>query len=156
MNKELILTMLQFGHDGILNTFNAVPDDKLSWKPLDSGRPIVDLFSEVAQTCGMVAEVARTRGESKPSYERFKEMAVERREWDKSRALAALEANFAALKSAVEGLSEEELATAVTMPIGGGRTLPLAGWVMMAYRSMISRFAQINYIQTLYGDFDMH
>jgi hypothetical protein len=156
MNKDLIRTLLQQGHDGLLKTFNAVPDDKLTWKPLDNGRHALDLFGEAAQTCAMVAEVARSRGETKPSYETFKRMAGERVDWDKATALSQLETNSTALFAAVEELSEEELAAPVTMPIGGGMTQPLGNWVMMAYRTLVSRFAQINYIQTLYGDFDMH
>jgi hypothetical protein len=156
MTKDLILTFLHQGHNGLLKTFNAVPDDKLTWKPLDNGRTALDLFSEAAQTCAMVAEVARSRGETKPSYETFKQMAGERADWDKATALSRFEANFAALIAAVEELTQEELAAPVTMPIGGGMMQPLAGWIMMAYRTLISRFAQINYIQTLYGDFEMH
>lgn len=156
MNKALILTMVQFAREGLVNTFNAVPDERLEWKPLDIGRTALNLFSEVSQTFGMAAEVARTRGESKISMERFKQMALERAGWDKAKALAEGEANFAALIAAVQELTEEELAAPVTMPLRGGRTMPLAGWVMMAYRSCVSRFAQINYIQTLYGDFEMH
>jgi hypothetical protein len=67
-----------------------------------------------------------------------------------------MEAYFELFKSAVNSLSVEELDAPVTMPFGGGMTLPLAGWIMMAYRTYMSRFAQINYIQTLYGDFEPH
>jgi hypothetical protein len=139
-----------------VSTFNAVPDDRLEWKPLDNGRTPLNLFSEVSQMFALAAEVARTRGESKYSYERFKQMAAERSAWDKATALEQGEKNFAALLEAVQQLSQEDLVAPVFMPLRGGRTMALAGWIMLAYRSSISRFAQINYIQTLYGDFEMH
>jgi hypothetical protein len=56
----------------------------------------------------------------------------------------------------VQKLSDEKLDEPLTLPMGGGMTLPVGAWLMMAYRSFISRTAQINYIQTLYGDFDRH
>ena len=156
MSKDLILTMLNGGKNGIVNTFNAVPDDRLTWKPLDNGRHALDLFSEAAQTCAMVAGVAESRGESKPGYEDFKRMKEERANWTKVTALDTMETNFSRLITAIEALTDEELATPVTMPIGGGMTMPLGAWLMMAYRTFTSRFGQINYIQTLYGDFESH
>ena len=53
-------------------------------------------------------------------------------------------------------MPEEKLDEPVTLPIGGGMTLPQGAWILMAYRSAAARTAQINYIQTLYGDFESH
>ena len=156
MTKDLILNLLQSGEQSLTRTFNAVPDDKLYWKPLDLGRPALDAFGEVAQTCQMIATLIESRGETKPSRETFAKMADERADWNRADALDAMQASTAALYAALDGLSEAELATPVTMPMGGGLTMPMSAWIMMAYRSMISRFAQINYIQTLYGDTESH
>lgn len=152
----MILGLITNGKDGLVSTFNAVPDDKLNWKPLDQGRTALDLFSEAAQTTKMIAEMAQSRGETKPSRELFGQMKTEREGWTKQNALDAMQTNFAALEAAIQSLSDEELAQPITLAMGGGMTLPLAGWILMAYRTYISRFAQINYIQTLYGDFDSH
>ena len=156
MNKPMMLELITNGKDGLVGTFSAVPDDKLGWKPLDNGRAALDLFGEAAQTTKMIAEMAASRGESKPSREIFGQMKTERATWTKQNALDAMETNFAALSAAIDSLSDEELAQPVTLAMGGGMTLPLAGWIMMSYRTYISRFAQINYIQTLYGDMDSH
>jgi hypothetical protein len=42
------------------------------------------------------------------------------------------------------------------MTMHGEVAMPLSAWIMLAYRTFVSRFAQINYIQTLYGDFGFH
>lgn len=156
MSKDLILTLLNQGKRGLVNTFNAVPNDKVTWKPLDNGRHALDLLAEAAQTCNIASKLVASRGAEKPVPEMFRQMAQERAGWSKEEALAQLETNFEALVAALEEAPEEELARPVTMSLGGGTTMPLAGWVMMAYRTFISRYAQINYIQTLYGDFEMH
>jgi hypothetical protein len=67
-----------------------------------------------------------------------------------------MEANFAEYAAAWEGISEEDLKTPITMPFGPGMTAPLGVWAMIPHRACVSRFAQINYIQTLYGDFAGH
>lgn len=156
MNNQFILGMIATGQKSLVSTFQAVPDDKLNWKPLDNGRHALDLFSEAAQTTGMIAQVAQTQGEYKPTRELFGQMREERADWTKEIAQQQMDANFESLSAAINALSDEDLSKPITMPIGGGMTLPLAGWIMMAYRTYVSRFAQINYIQTLYGDFESH
>lgn len=156
MTKDLMLNLIQNGQTNLLNTFNAVPDDKLNWKPLDQGRSALDAFSDAAQTCGMIARLIESKGEIKPSREMFMQMAQERASWSKTDALAAMNTNCAALYTAIGTLSDADLAQPITMPMGGGMTMPLAGWITMAYRTFVSRFAQINYIQTLYGDTESH
>ncbi len=156
MTKDLILSLMQSGEQSLIRTFNAVPDDKLNWAPLDKGRTALDAFSEAAQTCQMVTKLIETKGEMKPSPQMFAQMKAERANWSKDDALAAMNTNSAALYTALGTLSEDDLAMPVTMPMGGGTTMPLGAWTMMAYRTFIARFAQINYIQTLYGDTESH
>ncbi len=156
MIKQILTTTIDGGKTNILATFNAVPDDKLHWRPLDQGRSAMDLFGEAAQTANFVGQLVESRGESKPTREMFGQMREERAAWSRQDAISALETNHAALISAIESCSDEDLAQPITLAMGGGMTMPLAGWAMMAYRTYISRFAQINYIQTLYGDMDSH
>ena len=53
-------------------------------------------------------------------------------------------------------MPDEKLDEPLNLPMGGGMTMPLGSWLLMAYRSFMTRTAQINYIQTLYGDFERH
>lgn len=156
MIKSLITNIIDGGKTSLLGTFNGTPDDKLNWKPLDNGRTALDLMGEAAQTAGFAAKVVASRGEFQINREMFGQMRVERATWNREDAVSHLETNHAALLQAIESASDEDLAKPVTMAMGGGLTLPLAGWAMMSYRTYISRFAQINYIQTLYGDTDSH
>ena len=156
MHKQLILGALSSAKAQLLNTFNAVPDDTLGWKPLDKGRTALDAFSDAAQTAGMTAQLVASRGEMKIDREVFMQLAQQRAAWTKQTALDELETGHAALLKAVEEASDEDLAKPVTLGVGGGMTMPLGAWAMMAQRSYVSRFAQINYIQTLYGDTESH
>lgn len=156
MNNQILIGMIRNAHDGLARTVAAVPDDKMTWKPLDNGRTVLDLLGDAAQTAEMTAQMALTRGEVKPSYEMFQQLKAERQNWTREDASRALEENAQKLYAAIEQLSDEELGQMVTTEVGGGMTLPLGAWMMMSYRTFISRFAQINYIQTLYGDFESH
>ncbi len=154
MSKNVIITMIEMGRAGLERTVAAVPEGKLSWKPLDNGRSVLDLLGDAAQAPALCSAMLSGTGEYGPEV--FKRMAQERAAWTRDEALQQLKANTAQLIEAINGLPEEKLDEPTTLPIGGGMTLPLGVWLLMAYRSFMSRTAQINYIQTLYGDFDSH
>jgi hypothetical protein len=159
MTKEIILPLLTMGYQGLVNTFNAVPDDKLNWKPLDNGRTALDLFADAAQTPALATMVIEAKGQIDPSFNFptfFQKNAQERANWTKADALAAMEANHHAMIAAIEGLSEEDWKLPVSITLRSGNNHPIGFWLLMVYRSYISRFGQINYIQTLYGDSDFH
>lgn len=157
MTKDLILTLLNNGQSELVNTFAAVPDDKLSWKPLDLGRSALDLFAETAQMADVGRQIIETRGQFSVTPELLGALRAQRVLWSREEALATLEKNHLAVLAAVTACSDEELAQSVTR-VGEQMTMTmtLAGWAMMGYRQYVSRFAQINTIQTLYGDTDFH
>ncbi|HEX8834629.1 MAG TPA: DinB family protein [Abditibacteriaceae bacterium] len=156
MTQDLIIALLESGRDGLTRTAQAVPEDKLTWKPLDNGRTVLDVLGEAAQTSKMVTQMVLSNGEEMPSREAFQQMRAERADWDREKCLQELQTNSNALIEAIGTKTEEQLAKPIYSPMGGGMTQPLAFWSMMAYRTFMSRTAQINYIQTLYGDFESH
>jgi len=156
MNKKTLMMMLQDGADDLAKTSRAVPEDKLQWRALDNGRTVLDLLGEAAQAAGLGAEVARSRGESKITPEMFQNWKTERANWTREIALEKLESCTRELLAAMEELSDEDLDRDITMQMHKSMTFPLALWLMLPYRSFVSRMAQINYIQTLYGDFEFH
>lgn len=156
MTKKLMTMMISDARDSLARTAQAVPDDKLNWRPLDAGRTVLDLLGDAAQAPEMMSRMLESKGAETPSYEMFQEMKAEREGWTRDDALSHLQQNCDRLLPLIEALSDEELAREITLPLGGGTTMPLAGWIMLSYRSITNRYAQINYIQTLYGDNEPH
>lgn len=151
MSKQIIITILEAGKTELERTARAVPEDKLNWRPLDNGRPVLDLLGDAAQ--GPAFCLGILRGEIQYGPETFQKFAEERAQWSRDQALVKLEQNTNLLIRAIEAMTEEQLNAPQTM---GERTLPLGSWILFTYRWFVSRFAQINYIQTLYGDFELH
>ena len=156
MSKEMIISLIESGGAQLVRTVEATPDDKMEWQPMDNGRTALDLLGDAAQTAAMTQKMVATRGEFKPSREEFGKLKAERAGWTRAEALQQLQDSTAQLLETLREASEEDLAEPLHLSIGGGMTMPLGGWAMMAYRTFVSRMAQINYIQTLYGDFDSH
>jgi hypothetical protein len=72
------------------------------------------------------------------------------------KALAALEKNTAVLVSAIEALPNELLGDKLILPFGEGMEMTLAEVQFAAYWNMVYHVGQIAYVQTLYGDKQMH
>jgi hypothetical protein len=156
MSKQIIITMTESGRDSLMRTAQAVPDDKLNWKPLDNGRTVLDLLGDAAQTPTMLTRMLQSQGEFRPSREHFQQMAQERIAWSRDECVEKLRANTEAAIEAIRAVPDERLEEPLHLPMGGGMTLPLGVWMLMIYRTFAARTAQINYIQTLYGDFESH
>ena len=156
MSKEMIISLIQSGSAQLLSTAQATPDDKMNWKPLDNGRTALDLLCDAAQTAKMTHKMLESQGDFKPSREAFQAMKAESARWTRADAMQQLKDNTAQLLETLRNMPDEVLQQPLHLPMGGGMTMPLGGWVLMVYRTFVSRMAQINYIQTLYGDFDSH
>jgi hypothetical protein len=154
MSKEVIVSMIEAGRRELERTARAVPDDRLQWRPLDSGRPAIDLLGDAAQAPTLCTGMLR--GTIQYGPELFQRMAQERAGWSREDAFAHLEMNTRELIEEIEKLPAEKFDESLTLPMGGGMTKPVGAWILMAYRSFMSRTAQINYIQTLYGDMERH
>lgn len=155
MSKAIIIAMLEMGRDGLESTARAVPDDKLNWKPLGNGRTVLDLLGEAAQTPALLAKMLNSKGESMPDENDFRRMIEERASWTHDECLQKLHANTEAAIEAIHHTPDEMLEQPVLVPASGA-TLPMGVWMLMPYRTFAARTAQINYIQTLYGDFESH
>ncbi len=160
MIKQFLISTIESGKDELARTFQSVPDDKLTWRPLDNGRSAIDLAGDAAQIAKLATQFVQMEPgtPTPPLRETFAQMGGERAAWSRADVLAHLEANHGALIAVIEQMPDEKLGEMLSITMGpeNTMTLPRAGWAMMVYRSYISRFAQINYIQTLYGDMDSH
>ena len=156
MSKQLIITLIEAGLDDLERTARAVPDDKLNWKPLDNGRSIFDLLREAAQMPVLSLHLLQSPDNFNP-FEMFPQLMQDAQSWTRDECLAKLRANTYAAIEAIRTTPDDKLEEMLTLPMmGSDQPLSLGAWVMLLYRTFVSRFAQINYIQTLYGDFEFH
>ena len=160
MNADMIVTLIESSRDQLVRTAQAVPDARLNWRPLDNGRTVLDLLGDAAQSPQM-ATLFLGAGSEKPSPDAmrqwFQKMREERASWTRDECLQHLQTNMESASTAIRALSPEQLAEPLTLPMGGGMTLPMGAWWMaIINRSLTARMGQINYIQTLYGDCAPH
>jgi hypothetical protein len=138
---------------GLERTFVAMPADKQTWKPLDNGRSALEQIAECAVINGWSAQVFRDRAVPPFDGEAFGGACAALDTADK--AVAALRANTETLVAAIGSTPDDALQTQVQFPWDES-PCSLADAVLVAYWNMTYHIGQINYIQTLYGDQEMH
>jgi hypothetical protein len=156
--QDYIIDSIQNASDEAFKYAKAVPEDKLTWKPLDQGRSVLDQLQELAQApqyaTGMLGGGS---GASEPGPSDWEKLVAERQSWTtiedcEREAKVRLDALFEVIKS----FPDEKLTETVWLPYDGGRDFTMQE--IMEYPRWNANYhgGQISYIQTLYGDKEMH
>ncbi len=143
--------------ESLFRTARAVPEEKRDWKPLDQGRSVLEQLQECAQAPRIFIH-ALTHHNTDFGEERMARWREERQGWTTlEECEARCQANTEALVELIRGLSDGELDQTITAGgPNGPRELSLADVAMAHHNNMLYHVGQINYVQTLYGDFDPH
>lgn len=137
---------------GMISNLNAMPADKVNWKPLDAGRTALDLTIECAVFAAGTATTLTTRKDPTLDQEAYKRIEEETDTAEKATKL--LQDGTEALLAALETFPEEHLTDKITMP--WGMVITIGDLLNMIYWNNVYHTGQIAYVQTLYGDKEMH
>ena len=155
--KEHAVSATQKAYDMLYRTARAMTEEKLQWKPLDQGRSVIDQLQECARVPRWIAGVLRLRALPPTSEGERAKALEESKQW---KTLDQLESVFRnhleQLFSAIREFPEAELEKKITLPFGRGVERTLAEMMLLPQQNAIYHIGQINYIQTLYGDLEMH
>lgn len=148
--KEYIITDTQKSLANLFEAARKVPADKHEWKPLDNGRSVLDLAQECALCPLWVPGILTKRSIDMADFETAQ---VEQKKLTTLDACeAAAKANLETMKAAIMAFPDEEMDEEITLPWGTytlGEVMGFPAW------NLNYHLGQINYIQTLYGDFSM-
>jgi hypothetical protein len=153
--EELIQMTDKAGQDFLLNV-RAMPPDKLTWKPLGTGRSALDLLQEVAQSASYVIPILETRHVPDFNPEMFTRLMAERQTWDTiEKCEEVMRANHARLFEIIRNFPDEDLQHTVHLPFGEGFDQTMAEIMSYQYWNLSYHLGQVCYIQTLYGDMEI-
>jgi hypothetical protein len=139
--------------EGLARTFLAMPADKQVWKPLDEGRSALEQIGECAVINAWCAQIFRDRVVPPLDGEAYARECAKLDSPEK--AVAALRAATESLVIAIESLPDDALGTQVQFP-WDENPCSLSESMLTAYWNLTYHIGQTNYIQTLYGDREMH
>ena len=155
--QDAAILITKRASEDIVRCARASPDDKLNWKPLENGRSTLDILQEVAQSPQWGVSILTARACPPFNPEMFAEMKKERSAWTTIDACAtAMRENNEKLFAIIRDYPDEDLAKRIELPFMPGMVLTLAEIALTQYWNATYHLGQINYIQTLLGDFEMH
>jgi hypothetical protein len=135
----------------------AVPADKREWKVLDQGRTVLDQAREMAKCPDWAYDIIAGEKELDWSEDAMAEQQKAMAEWStveqcEQECYARLERLFGLYAS----ISDERLKETKWLPFDGGKDFTVAEMMDYPRWNFTYHAGQIAFIQTLYGDKDMH
>jgi len=142
---------------GLLHALSNTPDDRLNWSPSPSARSPLHQVVHAAHAIGNIHGFLDGRTFDVPTTAEadrgFREM--EQSFSTREEVLQLFESKSDAFMTWLDALDEKQLGVLVTTPFGMGQ-VPTE--IAITFPAMHTRWhhAQMDYIQTIYGDHDWH
>jgi len=154
--QEHVIHITEEANEHLLRATRAMPEDRLTWKPLDQGRTALDVVQECAQSALWFSVMLEKRTGAAFDLEEYPTMQAERRSWSLADCERLLAEHTVRLSAAIRAIPDEDLEQTLTMPWADDMVMSLADVMTMHYWNVTYHLGQVNYIQTLYGDKEMH
>jgi len=147
----------EWSRDRMLGLLKDTPDDKLNWSPSPTARTPLAIVTHSARSLHHITEMLKGRpfGVSTTAVadEGFRQEEQEFTSRDK--VVEIFEENAKAYVDWIDTLTEEGLNDPITFPFGLG-TGTVSYGMNAAARHTEAHIAQLEYIQTIYGDHNWH
>ncbi len=148
----LLRAPLEFAARVLGNDLNALPEEQALAHPGGTSRPAVAVVAECAAVNGLIATLLTTGEMRRPSPEERE--AYYAKFTSREAATSALRAETARLLSAIDALPEARWGEPITGLIGQPSTLlETTGFAAL---HMMYHDGQINLLQAMHGDSEMH
>jgi hypothetical protein len=152
-----VVRMTQKALDDICRAALALPPDKSDWVPMGDARSVLNQMQEVAVSASWFGRIIRDL-----QVPRSKDQGIDET-MNRARELATLEEcvnnareTTSDLCRAISTFPDEALDLEVTLPFGGGQTVSMADVLYLHAWNLIYHLGQINQIQLMLGDREMH
>lgn len=154
--QDYIIEATRSAADEAFRYAKSVPAEKLEWKATDSGRSVLEQCRELAMCPKWAQDIIRGT-EPEWNEETMAAIQAEGLQW------TTVEACEEECKRRLDGLfalysevSDERLKETKWLPYDGGRDFTVQEMMDYPRWNFNYHLGQIAYIQTLYGDKDMH
>jgi DinB superfamily len=138
--------------EGLLRTAEFVPVEKRDWVPQGKARTFYDFMAECALVSDWGAAFFQTGKFPPHDPEAYSRARAELDTLEKIKA--AGDPAIERLCAAIEAIPDAKLAESHDLP--WGMTMTMADMLFMGYWNLTYHMGQVNYIQMLLGDTEMH
>lgn len=145
------------GMEVFLKTFSFVPDDKLDWTPAPGAKSAIRIAAHTAVTAGNFAKMIRDRklpiGEEIPELV-ARTAAAEEALIDRTEIESLFRQNTDDVIAALDTLAPEAIGLRLDSSLGW--SMPMTFLMNLPGMHAMCHAGQIDYLQTCWGDWDVH
>jgi len=150
----MIADLTKSAFDSFMRTFNAMPEDRRDWSPAPRTRSALNMLWEIATVNELFVDFLRGKSEKELKFESLAEIWCADCPHSSTELAQRAEDVTLALIEAIRVVSDEQLE--VQIKVNQEAYLPTKTVMWMGLRNLWYHCGQANYLQTLYGDRDMH
>ena len=152
--QDLVAELTQLASEGLIRNLNSMPEERRDWKAESTSRSALNQIWECATVNERFAEFLTGRSTGPLSFKILGELWKSETPDTCEALIERLKIATAGLSEAIRGLTDEQLNEMVQ--INPENQIPTKMLMYMGLRNMWYHTGQIAYIQSLYGDIEMH
>lgn len=149
--QDQIVKQTQRAMDDVIRSVDALPTDKRDWAP-EGGRSALSQLREIAMVPHFYITILKTG--APPAFDDHAHEMPSLTTVDECRT-EAMKAT-SELCRMIREFPDSDLEKEITLPFNGGMVVTMADLLGLHYWNTVYHLGQINFIQTLLGDKEMH
>ncbi|MBX3118864.1 MAG: hypothetical protein KF784_07340 [Fimbriimonadaceae bacterium] len=155
--QDQLVKATQKALDDISRSALAVPQDKVDWVPMGNARSVLSQMQEIAMSAAWILPIVQRRELPEFDEHARNEMERTRASYDTvEKCLEAAQVGTSEFCQAIAEFPESRLDEEMTLPFGGGMVMTMADILDLHRWNMVYHLGQINAIQLMLGDTEMH
>ena len=155
--QDEIVRMTQKALDDVCRAALAIPNEKHDWVPMGEARSVLNQMQEVDVAANWFHDIIQDLRVTKEPERDIDEMMKRARDIHTiEECVEHARKSTSELCRAISTFPEEALDVEVTLPFGLGQTASMADMLYMHAWNLTYHLGQINQIQLMLGDREMH
>lgn len=155
--QDQIVRSTQKAMEDVVRASLAVPSESVDWVPMGCARSVLSQMQEIATTGDFFLPIIRERAVPEFDEHAMKEAIRIRRSHDTlEKCVQATRNSVSELCQAISEFPNEALEDEISMPFGGGVVMTMSDVLALPSWNMVYHLGQINQIQLMLGDREMH
>ena len=155
--QDQVVRATQKALDDVCRAALAMPTDKVDWVPMGDVRSVLSQMQEMATAGAWFIPIIRDRAQPEFTEHARREAVRLRQSYDTiEKCVEAARNSTSELCQEIAAFPESDLEEEMRLPFGGGVVMTMADVLGMHQWNMIYHLGQINQLQLMIGDREMH
>ena len=155
--QDQVVRATQKALDDVCRAALAMPEDRLDWVPLGEARPVLSQMQEIATAGTWFIPIIRDRKPPEFDEHARKEAIRLRQTFDTIEKCVEVARNTTSeLCREIAAFPDGGLEDEMRLPFGGGVVMTMADVLSMHQWNLVYHLGQINQLQLMLGDREMH